>query len=78
MTIQLTKHTDEYETLTRKTTDEEGNTIDEPYESEILETIREIEVTDDTKAKLSKAYKLRAELLTRDSGYKHSVRFITE
>lgn len=67
MKIQLLRHTGEFETV-----DIDGESV----EREILETVREAEVKEASRGQLNRAYRLRAEMLTRDTGERHEVRTV--
>lgn len=76
MKIQLIRHTGEFETVKVDQTQEDGSTEKVEVKREILETVRETEVDEDTRGQISRAYQLRAQMLTRDTEDRHETRMV--
>lgn len=72
-TIELKKHTGEYETIT-ETVDGEQVT----WEQEILETANSYTCEDGQENDLLRRARLTAELWTRDTGFQHDARIKEE
>jgi hypothetical protein len=72
MKIKVNRHTGEYETKQTEITDTDGKKVKNDYREEILEEVQSIDV-EGADAKTVRAARLRAELLTRETGQKHSV-----
>jgi hypothetical protein len=74
MTLQIIKHTGQFETVDTGQVDELGKAI--TAEREITEVVQTAEFTDEEKPMMAKKAQLRAMLLSRDTGKKHVVKMV--